>query len=269
MASATSGRRLAVLGHPVAHSRSPAMHNAALRELGLSDWSYEAIDVAPDGFEALVRSMAESGYAGANVTVPHKGAALAVAEELSEVAREVGAANTFVFEDGVPHAYNTDAAGLLAALPDSPEGKRALILGAGGAARAVVWALVREGARVDVWNRTTLRSSNLCSELGGSPVEDPRGADYELIVNSTSVGLAGEDPFSELPLAEGDLQQGQTVVDLPYGKAETPLVMAARRSGAAVVDGIEVLVRQGAESLRIWTGREPPVDVMREAARRS
>ena len=135
MAPGPPGRRLAVLGHPIAHSRSPAMQTAALRELGLADWSYEAIDVAPDRFEEQVRSMAGTGYVGANVTVPHKGAALAVAEELSEVAREVGAANTLVFEDGIVHAYNTDAAGLLAALPESPDGARTLVLGAGGAAR--------------------------------------------------------------------------------------------------------------------------------------
>jgi shikimate dehydrogenase len=267
MAPGSAGRRLAVLGHPVAHSRSPAMQNAALRELGLDGWSYEAIDVAPDGFAGLVVSMAEGDFAGANVTVPHKGGALAVAEEFSEVAREVGAANTLAFEQGVVRAYNTDAAGLLAALPAAPDGQRALVLGAGGAARAVVWALVREGGEVDVWNRTPLRSSNLCEELGGHPVSDPSAGEYDLIVNSTAVGLGGEDPFAELPIGRGDLREGQTVVDLPYGIEPTALVDAAREAGAAVVDGIEVLVRQGAESLRIWTGREPPLEVMRDAAR--
>ena len=106
-------KRLAVLGHPVSHSRSPAMQNAALAELGLSDWSYEAVDVAPDEFEDRVREMAAGGWVGANVTVPHKGAALAVADELSEVAREIGAANTLHFEEGSIHAYNTDAKGLM------------------------------------------------------------------------------------------------------------------------------------------------------------
>jgi shikimate dehydrogenase len=267
MEAAQGGRRLAVLGHPVAHSRSPAMHNAALRELGLEDWSYEAIDVAPGGFVELVGSMPQAGFTGANVTVPHKGAALAVADELSAVAREVGAANTLVFEDGEVHAYNTDAAGLIAALPRSPEGWRALVLGAGGAARAVVWALMREGAMVDVWNRTALRSDHLCEDLGGAPVQEPDASAYPLIVNSTSVGLEGEDPFAELPLARGDLHQGQVVVDLAYGGEATGLAEAARDAGAETIDGIEVLVRQGAESLRIWTGREPPIEVMRDAAR--
>ncbi|HWB70533.1 MAG TPA: shikimate dehydrogenase, partial [Solirubrobacterales bacterium] len=136
--------RLAVIGYPVGHSRSPAMHNAALAALGLgAEWAYEAIEVSPDGFEELVRGLPGEGFAGANVTVPHKGAALALADELSETSREIGAANTLLFEGGEIRADNTDAEGLLRSLPHSPEGARALVLGAGGAARAVVWALVR------------------------------------------------------------------------------------------------------------------------------
>jgi shikimate dehydrogenase len=262
-------RRLAVLGHPVAHSRSPAMHNAALAELGLGDeWSYEAIDVGPGAFEERVRAMTGEGFVGANVTVPHKGAALALADELSETAREIGAANTLCFEDGTIGADNTDAAGLLDALPRSSAGLRALVMGAGGAGRAVVWALGREGAEVEVWNRTELRARHLCEELGGRPVASPRQQDYELIVNSTAIGLGGEEPFAELPLSAAAFSPGQTVVDLVYGAEETALLAAARAAGARVVDGIEVLVRQGARSLRIWTGLEPPLDVMRAAARR-
>jgi shikimate dehydrogenase len=265
MASMT---RLAVLGHPVAHSRSPAMQSAALAELGLGEeWSYEAIDVAPDGFERLVRELPERGFAGANVTVPHKGAALAVADSLSETAREIGAANTLSFAGGEIRADNTDAGGLLAALPASPAGGRALVLGAGGAARAVVWALLREGAAVEVWNRTALRSQNLCAELGGAVVDDPDQAAYDLIVNSTAVGLGGEDPFASLPLSTGGFGAGPVVADMVYGGEPTALLRAAEAAGAATVDGIEILVRQGALSLAIWTGREAPLDAMRAAAR--
>ena len=167
------------------------MQGAALAELGLDDWSYEAIDVAPDEFEEKVREIAAGEWVGANVTVPHKGAALAVADELSEVAREVGAANTLHFLDGRIHAYNTDAKGLLTLLPEPVEGSRALVLGAGGAARAVVWALVRGGATVEVWNRTELRSRNLCENLGGTAVTEPDQGDYDLIANTTAVGLRG------------------------------------------------------------------------------
>lgn len=259
--------RLAVLGHPVAHSRSPAMQNAALAELGLAEWSYEAIDVSPADFEQRVRAMAAEGFVGANVTVPHKGAALAVADTLSETAREIGAANTLSFAGGEIEGENTDASGLLAALPASPRGRRALVLGAGGAARAVVWALLREGAKVDVWNRTELRSSHLCEELGGEPVSEPEQAAYGLIVNSTTVGLGGGDPFTELPLQRERFSADQVVVDLVYGSEPSRLLGAAAEAGAATVDGIEILVRQGALSLELWTGRAAPLETMASAAR--
>ncbi|HEU4943585.1 MAG TPA: shikimate dehydrogenase [Solirubrobacterales bacterium] len=261
-------KRLAVLGHPVAHSRSPAMHNAALAELGLAgEWSYEAIDVAPDQFEQKVRAMPAEGFVGANVTVPHKSGALSLADELSETAREIGAANTLSFVAGEIRADNPDAGGFLAALGEQVEGRRALVLGAGGAARAVCWALLREEAEVEVWNRTVLRSRNLCDDLGGTPVETPDAGDYELIVNTTSVGLGGEDPFVELPLVPAGFGSHQIVADLVYGAESTRLLSAAEAAGATVVDGIEVLVCQGALSFEIWTGREPPVAAMRIAAR--
>jgi shikimate dehydrogenase len=261
-------KRLAVLGYPVAHSRSPAMQNAALAELGLDgEWSYEAIEVAPDRFEARVRAMPEEGFVGANVTVPHKSATLALADSLSETAREIGAANTLSFGDGEIRADNTDAQGLLDALPEPPAGKRALVLGAGGAGRAVVWALLREGAEVEVWNRTELRSRHLCEELGGRPALAPDGAGYGIVVNSTSVGLRGEDPFAELPLRAGRFSSDQVVVDMVYGAEPTRLLAAAAAAGARTVDGIEILVCQGARSLRIWTGQEAPLGTMRAAAR--
>lgn len=245
------------------------MHGAALAELGMAEeWSYEAIDVEPDRFEEQVRAMAAGDFAGANVTVPHKSAALGVADTVSEACREIGAANTLVFDGEEIEAANTDAAGFLASLPEPPQGRRALVLGAGGAARAIVWALLREGAEVEVWNRTELRSHHLCEEIGGDPVSEPDPAAYELIVNSTAVGLGGEDPFAELPLSPAGFAAGQTVVDLVYGAEPTLLLRAAGEAGAAVVDGIEVLVQQGARSFLIWTGREAPLEAMRAAARR-
>ncbi|HEY0391887.1 MAG TPA: shikimate dehydrogenase [Solirubrobacterales bacterium] len=260
--------RLGVLGYPVGHSRSPAMHGAALAELGLGEeWAYEAVEVAPDAFEGRVRAMRGEGFVGANVTVPHKGAALALADELSETAREIGAANTLVFADQEVRAENTDAEGFLRSLPGSPSGKRSLVLGAGGAARAVVWALLREGAGVEVWNRTQLRSRHLCEELGGEAVEAPEPSAYELIVNTTAVGLSGEDPFAELPLAASAFAAGQIVVDMVYGGEPTALLRAAEAAGATAVDGIEILVQQGALALEIWTGRPAPLETMRAAAR--
>lgn len=271
--------RLAVIGHPVAHSRSPAMQNAALAALGLGEeWSYEAIDVAPEDFAAKVGEMAMEGFAGANVTVPHKHAALALADEASAAVREIGAANTFSFlEDRTANddvsvrpwivADNTDAPGLLAALPASPRGKRALVLGAGGAARAAVWALAGKGAEVDVWNRTASRAEALAAELGGRAVEDPNQGEYALIVNTTAVGLAGEEPFEHLPLSPGCFDAAQVIVDMVYGERPSPILAAAEAADAVTVDGLEILAQQGALSLRIWTEREPPIDVMRAAAR--
>jgi shikimate dehydrogenase len=263
-------RRLAVLGHPVAHSRSPAMQNAALEALGLGEeWSYEAIDVEPAGLGSRVSAMPGEGFVGANVTVPHKQAALALSDEASATATEIGAANTLSFESGSVRAENTDAGGLIDAIGHPAAGTRALVLGAGGAARAALWALAREGAEVDLWNRTAERAEALCAELGGVPVTDPDAAAYTVIVNATAAGLRGEDQLAELPLDPGRLGAGQTVVDMVYGDRPSALLAAASAAGAGTVDGIEVLVRQGARSLRIWTGSEPPLEAMRAAAGRA
>ncbi|MDP9228251.1 MAG: shikimate dehydrogenase [Actinomycetota bacterium] len=270
-------KRLAVLGHPVSHSRSPAMQTAALEALGLAaEWSYEAIDMLPAEFERLARALPEQGFAGANVTIPHKQAALALAGEASAAAREIGAANTLTFA-GEIRADNTDAHGLLAALPRSPSGKRALVLGAGGSARAAAWGLANEGGAVEVWNRTAERAELLASEIaaraGAGSVtavdaERAREGAHELIVNATAVGMPGSGgaPFEQLPVDPAGLGEGVILVDLVYGHLDTELVRVARERGAEVVDGLEVLVQQGAESLRIWTGAEPPLDVMRKAA---
>ena len=274
----TAPRRLAVLGQPIAHSRSPAMHSAALAELGLDgEWSYDAIEVSPADFETRVRSMPAEGFVGANVTVPHKLAALELADEASAAAREIGAANTLTFDDRGIVAENTDATGFLDALPRAPRGSQALVLGAGGSARAVVWALVRSGAHVWIWNRTPERAERLAEDLGGTPLrpgaEDqaPPSKAFDLIVNATTVGMGASDVRSDdlksLPLDADSLEQTNQLVDLAYGSTETELAGLARAHGTAVVDGLEVLVRQGAASLRIWTGLEPPIEAMRQAAR--
>jgi shikimate dehydrogenase len=253
-----------VLGHPVEHSRSPAMHNAAFEALGL-DWRYVKLPVAPDMFGETVRALPESGYRGANVTIPHKEAALALADDATDAARTIGAANTLTFAEGSIHADNTDAAGLLAALPDEPRGVTALILGAGGAGRAAAWALRQAGAEVSVWNRTPERAASLAADLGVASVEAPVAA--ELVVNATSVGLRPDDAIEELPLAWVD--PPRVAVELVYGDHETPFAAWAQAGGAELVDGLEVLVRQGALSFERWTGHEAPLEVMRRAARAS
>jgi shikimate dehydrogenase len=261
-------RRLAVLGHPISHSRSPAIHGAAFAALGIeAEWRYEAIDVEPERFAETVASMPAAGFVGASVTVPHKLEALRIAAGASDAAREIGAANTLSFDDGAIRADNTDAEGLLGALPEPPAGLHALVLGAGGAARAAIWALTGAGARVEVWNRTAERAELLADTFGVDVASEEFDASgFDLIVNATSVGL-GDGSMTALPLEARSFRTGQTVVDLVYGDAETELIAAARGAGATTVDGLEVLVHQGAASFRIWTGLEPPLEAMRVAAR--
>jgi shikimate dehydrogenase len=261
--------RLGVLGWPVAHSRSPAMQNAALAALGMGDWHYQLLPVPPELFAETARGLGGAGFVGANVTIPHKQAALALADSASDAAKAIGAANTLTFAaDGTIAAENTDAPGLIAAIGEPLHGKRALVLGAGGSARAAVWALREAGAaEVLVWNRTTARAAELARELGTSAVAEPERA--ELLVNCTAVGLApapGEE-LGQLGLTRALIGEFETVVDLVYREDATELLAAAQAQGARTLDGLEILVAQGALSFELWTGREAPLQAMREAAR--
>lgn len=255
--------RYGVLGWPVAHSRSPGMMQAA----GLA--RYQLLPVPPERFEETVRGLAGAGFRGANVTIPHKEAALALADDATDAARAIGAANTLELgTDGTIRASNTDAPGLLAATEGRPR-RHAVVLGAGGSARAVVWALRSAGADVAIWNRSADRARQLADELEATSVDElPESAD--LLVNCTAVGLS--DPsttFLSLPLDPDDLSGYATVVDLVYRPGGTPLIAAAEAAGAVTVDGLEILVQQGALSFSTWTGRDAPVAAMRRAVRDS
>jgi len=232
---------------------------------------YQRLPVPPELFAETVQGLGPAGFTGANVTIPHKEAALAIADEPTDRARAIGAANTLTFrEDGTIAAENTDAPGFLAALPESPSGRSALVLGAGGAARAIVWALREAGAsEIRLWNRTPERARALAAEFGARAVEDITPAD--LLVNCTSVGL-GDTSESGLPsfkngtgLAD-NTGEFASVVDLVYRPDGTELLRAAREQGATVVDGLEILVRQGALSYETWTGHAPDLALMRQAA---
>jgi shikimate dehydrogenase len=243
------------------------MMNAAFAELGLN-WRYVHLPVPTPLFAEVVRALPASGFVAANVTLPHKRAAFELADERTAAAAAIGAANTLSFARGAIAADNTDAGGFLDALPESPAGQRALVLGAGGAARAVVWALNEAGAaEVLLWNRTPERAVALAAELGARPVPRPEAAD--MLVNATTVGL---DPGTSerealTELAIDGTEPPALVVDLVYGAEPTPLARWAERGGARVVDGLEHLVRQGARSLEGWTGRPAPLEAMRAAAR--
>lgn len=255
-----------MVGWPVGHSRSPAIQNAALEAVGLADWRYQLLPIPSELFAETVSALAAAGFRGVNVTIPHKEAAVAVATDPSARARAIGAANTLIFEpDGRIAADNTDAPGLIAALPFAPAGRSALVLGAGGSARAVVWALRDAGAReIRIWNRTAGRARDLAGELGGVAVDEAAPAD--LLVHCTASGLdPTQDAFKPLPIAADDVTGYECVVDLVYGDTETPLVQAARARRVPVVGGRELLVRQGALSFELFTGRAAPIDVMRQA----
>jgi shikimate dehydrogenase len=275
-----------LLGFPVEHSRSPAMHNAAFRELRM-DWRYEAIGVEPSRFQAVVHELAEGGCVGANVTIPHKLRALELADSASATARAVGAANTLTFTGGGIAAHNTDVEGFLAALaeraPGAPQGMRALVLGAGGGARAVVYALLLGGASlVTIWNRHPQRARDLIASFEAQNAaarleiaSEPEPSRANLIVNATSVGMAfsGDEgggvmqDFKELRLSVDDLDDRQVIVDLVYRDGGTALVRQARARGLHCVEGFDVLVHQGAASFELWTGRPAPLQAMRNGAR--
>jgi shikimate dehydrogenase len=256
--------RLGVCGWPVAHSRSPRMHNAALSHLGLDDWHYQALPLPPHLFTETVKALAPLNFKGVNVTIPHKEQALALADEATETARAIGAANTLTFNaDGTIHADNTDAPGFLAALDRSAYDKTALVLGAGGTARAVLYALTQAGAKqIHLWNRSPARAQALADEFGATVGAAPA----DIVVNTTSVGLRDpEETFKALPLQADELGAGCTVVDMVYRHGGTLLLNTAKANGAEAVDGLEILVAQGAASLERWTGRTAPDQAMREA----
>ncbi len=259
--------RLGVLGWPVGHSRSPAIQNAALRTVGLDGWRYQLLPVPPELFAETVRALPGAGFRGANVTIPHKQAALAVADHATDAARAIGAANTLIFDEHGIEAENTDAPAVISALPFEPAGRTALVLGAGGSARAALWGLLHAGATdVRVWNRTPDRARALCAELGGTAVD--HAAPAEILVHCTSSGLDASVPmFKGLPLDADDVGGYDCVVDLLYTDTETPLVSAARERGIPAVDGLELLVRQGALSFERFTGVNAPVGEMHAAAR--
>ena len=257
-----------IIGWPVAHSLSPAMHNAAFRALGL-DWVYVAFPVAPDHVTDAIAGLAAAGVAGLNVTIPHKQAVLAGCSGVSESVAAIGAANTLV-PDGAGgwRADNTDAPGFLRAVdeaaPVAVAGRRVLVIGAGGAARAVAFALRERGAQVGVANRTPARARELGDPVGFTREElEVAAADSVMVVNCTSLGLHGDDIPPELPLDA--LGPAHVVVDVVYRPAGTPWLAAAEGRGARVVDGLGMLLHQGAAAFVQWTGIEPPIDVMREA----
>lgn len=257
-----------VIGHPVRHSLSPVLYNAAFEALEL-DWAFAAFDVAPGEGAAAVASMRTLGIEGMSVTMPHKEAAAGACDRLSPAAKRLGAVNCLHLQGGHVVGENVDGVGLLDALRMDegfdPAGARCLVLGAGGAARSVILALVDAGAGdVAVWGRTPERAA-AAAELGGRVVEDPAdvAGKYDVLVNATPIGMP-DTPG--MPVDESVLRSGTLVVDLIYHPPVTPLLEAARSAGAVAVNGLGMLIHQAAHQFRLWTGEDPPLEVMSAAA---
>ena len=276
---------IGVIGDPIAHTFSPAMHNAAIQALGI-DWCYVAFHVLPDGVEHAISGMRGFNIRGLNVTVPHKQAVMPFLHEISPEALAVGAVNTIAHSEGKLLGYNTDVYGILAALRYGagldPLPVEVAILGAGGAARGIVYAVASSEAteRVTILNRTVEKAERLAEEMSriacreraveisGGPIERShvRGAlkDTDLVINATSVGMT---PYADASVIEDAsvFRPGQTLLDTVYNPRETQLMRIARSGGAQAFNGLDMLVYQGARSLEIWTGKAPPVDVMKHA----
>jgi shikimate dehydrogenase len=269
-------RIFGIFGDPVSHSLSPLMQNEALSRAGI-DGIYVPFHVAPAALEQAVASLRALDIAGVNVTIPHKEAVRQYLDFVDPEAHLIGAVNTIVNCDGVLCGYNTDGKGLLRALAEdlnfTPQGKRILLLGAGGACRAALVALARGGAAwIGIANRTPARAAALVEEFRNSldgttfasfslTAEDLHSlSKIDLLVNTSSLGLKGES-FQEIPWSS--FNPGARVYDMVYHRSGTPLLHAARDHGYAAADGLGMLAGQGEESFALWTGTAPPSGVMK------
>lgn len=270
-------KRVGLIGFPVEHSLSPLMHNAAFAALGMTDWHYDAMAIPPDILRYGVREPKNHGYIGINVTVPHKEAVMSFVRP-DETAQAIGAVNTIDFRLNI--GMNTDAAGFINDLRanDIPiKNQRALVLGAGGAARAAVYGLSREGAAVAVVNRTLSRAENLAARLkqtagisGLRVMTLDEAADWgmSLIVNCTSVGL--HPHVDRSPWIHGlPFPDGVTVYDMVYRPANTALMKQCAARGGRSVGGLGMLARQGAVAFELWTGVKAPIDAMMKTLRQA
>ena len=273
--------KLGIIGYPIGHSISPVFQQAALDHCGI-DGAYQAYQVAPDSLAEFFQGLRQPDFLGINVTVPHKEAVIPYLDEVDDWATAAGAVNTIVNRDGRLSGHNTDGSGFLRALKDGadfyPEDSRVLVLGAGGAARGVILALVRDGiADLTVANRTLERAQRLADlaqsdgissraiPLSGQELTDA-AANADLIVNCTTIGMSHGPDEAGSPLSHSQIPSTALVNDLVYNPLETPLLREAERAGAGVLGGIHMLVYQGAASFEMWTGKDAPVDVMLAAA---
>ncbi len=258
--------RAFVMGHPIAHSRSPMLHGYWLRRYGI-DGSYERLDIPPAELGAFFDRFREAGWIGGNVTVPHKVAVMERVDRIDDAARAIGAVNTLWWEDGRLVGGNTDAIGFIGNIDErvpgwSEGGGRAVVAGAGGATRAIVYGLLGRGLEVALCNRTVSKAQALADHFGrgvtahGSAAIPGLLVDADLLVNATSLGMVGQ-PRLEIDLSP--LKPSAVVYDIVYVPLETDLLKAARARGLRTVDGLGMLLHQAVEGFRHWFGRTPEI----------
>jgi shikimate dehydrogenase len=253
-----------IIGWPVAHSRSPRLHGYWLDKHGI-DGAYIPLPIQPEHFASAVRGLAQAGFAGANVTMPHKSAAFAVCDRVDDMARRAGAVNTLIFRNGEIAGMNTDVWGFtsnLRAHGVNPASGPVLLLGAGGGARAIAAAMQAEGVKVTVANRTVERAEQLARDLPGLTIlpwarRDAAVPDHALIVNATALGMEGRD---RLELDLSCASRGAAVADIVYTPLLTPLLRDAEHHGLTAVEGLGMLLHQGIPGFKAWFGVEPKVD---------
>ncbi len=262
-----------IFGHPVEHTFSPAMHNAAFDRLGLN-WCYLPFHVLPERLGEAVEAIRALGLRGVNVTVPHKEGVIRYLDRVDEEAARIGAVNTVVNEDGVLVGYNTDGKGFVRSLEEADiiiGGKKIIVLGAGGAARAVCFSLLSAGASdLLIVNRTLERAKQLADDINAvSKAAKATGSlsstsGYDILVNTTSLGLHNGDP---MPIEDSLLNSSLFVCDLIYNPARTHLMCLAEQRGCKTINGLGMLLWQGVLAFNLWTGIMPPVEVMSDALR--
>ena len=252
----------AVIGHPVAHSMSPVMHNAAFAHTGYNG-AYVAMDVTD--IRSAVTGLRALGIRGASITIPHKVDVMCHLDVIDGLAERIGAVNTIVNREGTLTGYNTDGTGAVKALSETVglAGKAVTIIGAGGAARAVGFAVSAQGGNITIVNRSTEKGEKLAGELGAGfrPLRDIDGLTCDIVVNTTSLGMSPD--VDGIPIDEACLERQMTVMDIVYNPLVTRLLRAALDRGCKIVDGAAMFVYQGAIQFELWTGLPAPIGVMR------